>query len=277
MYRTEELLPAVDPRFSELLRRADDLDKDWAHIESMVYDLQRALDHSTAAQAASYSPMSRTDGLSEGRRNLTRRTVEIVAKRLSVAGVALNIDAEPIVEHFFGLRQRWQENERPVFSCRAVVLRTLELYQDQADALVRKQAALSFAHAFALRHQRNEERKGCALLEISAGVDPYWSPARFTTSTKDRLRTALRSLGAVFALTEAYQADASPLAEAEALISQLEAANWVPERSFRGRAYGVEVRLFQSRIKFLVPRATVGRLNAFISQHAPEYFDVNHG
>lgn len=272
MYRTQEILPAIDARFAELLRRADDLDKDWAHIEGMVHDLLRALDASTAAKAAHYSPMSRGDGLSEGRRNLVRRVVAIVAKHLSVAGVSLDIDSAPIVEHFLGSRRSWEEHKRPEFSCRAVMLHTLEIYQDKADVLVRKQAALSFAHAFGLKHQKNQEMKGCALLEINAGVDVYWRPARFTTSTQGRLSTALLALGAVIALTEPMGSGPAALAEAEALIAELSAANWVPERSFRGHAYGVEVRLFQSCIKFLVPRATVARLNAFVSQHAPEYF-----
>lgn len=265
-------LPPIGSRSRRelLLAEARALDQSFADLQVLVDRVASEFASNQCASFTRYDPMGRAEGLYRLPERLFAGIVDRVAMELSPTDRPLVLHVDELREFYF----RWKPHaSRVPFTCVDLVERLLSEFEPRALDLAHQQAAHMFARVFGLKHQKPRKVvAGCMVLEHGASVDAIWSPARYGPHAKENIREHLEALATCLPFADPSVDRVVIRREVEEVLQELERRSWVPERDFRGGVAGVQIRLFQTAVKYHFPLAHVEALNLFCVQHAPDYF-----
>lgn len=253
-----------------LLAEARMLDASHAELQEIVDRATAELAQNRCAAFARFDPMERSDGMHCVPSRLFTRMVERVSQVLSPSETPLSLEVDDLREYYF---THVSLAKRAPFTCVDLVERLVTRFAPHATEIAHQQAAQRFARVFGLRHQKaTTPVSGRIILQQGAGVDGYWSPARYGFHTQHSVSEHLNALAACLPFANPSVDAEDVRQDVRDVLRELELRNWAPGRDFRGDVAGIQVRLFKSAVKYHFPLAHVQALNVFCVQHAPEYF-----
>jgi len=253
-----------------LLAEARMLDESHVALQELMERMTGELANNRCAAFAGFDPLERAEGLYRVPARLFARVVARVSQALSPSETPLKLDVDHLEEHYFP-RRAW--SEAPAFSCVDLVERLLAEFAPCAHEIAQKQAAHKFARVFGLRYQKAPEVvSGRIVLKHGASVDTLWSTTRYSFHAQHNIREHLDALATCLPLANPAVDEESIRQSVRDVLGDLERRNWQPGRDYRGEVAGVQIRLFQTAVKYHFPAAHVQALNLFCVEHAPEYF-----
>ncbi|UJJ60645.1 hypothetical protein [Rhodanobacter denitrificans] len=256
-----------------LLAEARMLDASHAELQAIMDRVTNELEENRCASFTRFDPMARSDGMHCVPSRLFIRMVERVSEVLSPSDTPLSLEVDDLREYYFTHKSL---AARAPFTCVDLVERLVARFAPRATEIAHEQAAEKFARVFGLRYQKETKPvSGRFVLEHGASTDGFWSPARYSFTSQSSIRAHLDALANCLPFANP-DIDADNVRQSvRGLLEDLELRNWTPGRDFRGEVAGIQIRLFQSSVKYHFPLAHVQALNVFCVQHAPEYFAGN--